>query len=149
MCRNLKLFLCRLFTTVSRLQSHYEETIYFLPLSPLEVLVDPPPKDERLARPWSHPLVLNLGPLDWESSALTIRPLKNIPWKMPMEESIFSKNACWCHATSLKIISFYKITFQRLQSDLKFSFTILCAFGRAVLRSRITGCFWKHMFVFI
>ena len=42
-----------------------------------------PPKDERLSRPWSHPVVLNMDPLDWESSALTTRPLlhKNI-WFM-------------------------------------------------------------------
>ena len=32
-------------------------------------------KDERLSRPWSHPVVLNTEPLDWESSALTSRPL--------------------------------------------------------------------------
>ena len=35
-----------------------------------------PRKDERLSRPLSHPVVLNTGPLDWESSALTTRPLK-------------------------------------------------------------------------
>ena len=42
-----------------------------------------PRKDERLSRPWGHPVVLNKGPLDWESSALTTRPLlrKNI-WFM-------------------------------------------------------------------
>ena len=34
-----------------------------------------PRKDERLSRPWSHPVVLNTGPLDWESSAITTRPL--------------------------------------------------------------------------
>ena len=34
-----------------------------------------PQKDERLSQPWSHPVVLNTGPLDWESSALTPRPL--------------------------------------------------------------------------
>ena len=34
-----------------------------------------PRKDERLSRPWSHPVVLIMGPLDWESSALTTRPL--------------------------------------------------------------------------
>ena len=28
-----------------------------------------PQKDERLSRPWSHPVVLNMGPLDWESRA--------------------------------------------------------------------------------
>ena len=34
-----------------------------------------PRKDERLSRPWSHPVVLNTGLLDWESSALTTRLL--------------------------------------------------------------------------
>ena len=29
-----------------------------------------PWKDEKLSRPWSHPVVLNTGPLDWESSAI-------------------------------------------------------------------------------
>ena len=33
-----------------------------------------PQKDERLSRPWSHPVVLNMGPLDWKSSTLTTRP---------------------------------------------------------------------------
>ena len=32
-----------------------------------------PRKDERLRRPWSHPVVLNTGPLHWESSTLTTR----------------------------------------------------------------------------
>ena len=30
-----------------------------------------PQKEERLSRPWSHPVVLNTGPLDWKFSALT------------------------------------------------------------------------------
>ena len=34
-----------------------------------------PQNDERLSWPWSHPVVLNTGSLDWESSALTTRPL--------------------------------------------------------------------------
>ena len=34
-----------------------------------------PQKDERLSRPWSHPVVLNTSPLDWESNTLTFRPL--------------------------------------------------------------------------
>ena len=34
-----------------------------------------PRKDEQLSQPWSHPVVLNTGPLDWESRALTTRPL--------------------------------------------------------------------------
>ena len=32
-------------------------------------------KDERLSRPCNNPVVFNTGPLDWESSALTTRPL--------------------------------------------------------------------------
>ena len=32
-----------------------------------------PRKDEGLSQPWSHPVVLNTRPLDWESSALTAR----------------------------------------------------------------------------
>ena len=32
-----------------------------------------PQKDKRLSQSWSHLVVLNLGPLDWESSALTNR----------------------------------------------------------------------------
>ena len=28
-------------------------------------------KDEKQSQTWSHPVVLNLGPLDWESSHLT------------------------------------------------------------------------------
>ena len=34
-----------------------------------------PWKDERLSRNWSHPVILNVGSSDWESSALTTRPL--------------------------------------------------------------------------
>ena len=36
-----------------------------------------PRKDERLrSQPWSHPVVLIMGPLDWESSTLTTRSTK-------------------------------------------------------------------------
>ena len=31
----------------------------------------------RMSWSWSHPMVLNLGPLDWESSTLNTRPLLN------------------------------------------------------------------------
>ena len=37
-----------------------------------------PQKDERLSRPSSHPVVLNTGPLDQESSALTTSHLLKI-----------------------------------------------------------------------
>ena len=49
-------FLCMGFNA-SRLQSHYKETVYFL------------------SRPWAHLVVLNVGPLDWESSTLITWPL--------------------------------------------------------------------------
>ena len=40
-----------------------------------------PRKDERLSRPCSHPVVLNMGPLDWESSTFTTWPeeILNVP----------------------------------------------------------------------
>ena len=34
-----------------------------------------PWKDESLSLPWSHPVILNMGSLAWESSTLTTRPL--------------------------------------------------------------------------
>ena len=53
--------------------SHFEEAVYFLPLSSqiFWYSLYQPQKDERLSRPWSHPVVLNTRLLDWESSALT------------------------------------------------------------------------------
>ena len=33
-----------------------------------------PQKDGRLSQSWSHPVVLNKGFLDWESSTLTTKP---------------------------------------------------------------------------
>ena len=37
--------------------------------------VDGPQKDESLSRPWNHPVILNPGPLNSESSTLTTMPL--------------------------------------------------------------------------
>ena len=67
-------------STVSRLQSHYKEAVYFLPVSSqtLLVLIWSTSEGYRLSRPWSHPMVLNTGLLDWESSALTTRKLRLI-----------------------------------------------------------------------
>ena len=31
-----------------------------------------PQKDERLSWPWTHPVVLKMGPMDWESSIFTL-----------------------------------------------------------------------------
>ena len=64
-------------SAISRLQSHYKEADYFLQQVPRNswYSFDQPWKDKRLGRLWSHPVVLNAGPLDWESSTLTTRPL--------------------------------------------------------------------------
>ena len=61
-------------------QCHFEEAVYFLPQVPRYSWYSyyRPRKDEGLSRPWSHPVVLSTGPLDWESSALTTRPLLHI-----------------------------------------------------------------------
>ena len=51
-----------------------------------------PQTDERLSWPWSHPVVFNTGPLDWESSALTTRY-----WLIIFGESfvIFYREKLW------------------------------------------------------
>ena len=51
--------------------NQFREAVYFLPFSPQKL----PQKDERLSRPWSHPVVLNRGPINWESSTLSTRSL--------------------------------------------------------------------------
>ena len=50
--------------------SHFEAAVYYLPLSSQNSWYPfyRTRKDERLSRPWSRPV-------DWESSALTTRPL--------------------------------------------------------------------------
>ena len=48
--------------------SHFEEVVSFLPLSSQKFLVlilSTLGNNERLCRPWSHPVVLNMGPLDY------------------------------------------------------------------------------------
>ena len=64
-------------STVSRVQSHYEETVHSLPLSLQDclVLISSTSKEWRLSQTWKHLLVLKPGPLDLECSILTIRPL--------------------------------------------------------------------------
>ena len=53
-----------------------------------------PQKDERLSWPWSHPVVLNTGPMDWESSILNTRPLENKPQTKARnnQEILFNKS---------------------------------------------------------
>ena len=64
-------------STVSRLEPLQGGSLLFttkLPEIPGTYLINLG-KHERLSQPWSHPVVLNMGPLVWESSALTTRPL--------------------------------------------------------------------------
>ena len=71
-------------STVSRIQSHYEETVHSLPLSLQDYLVfiSSSSKEWRLSQTWKHLLVLNPRLLDLECSILTIRPLlqRRIQW---------------------------------------------------------------------
>ena len=53
-------------STASRLESYFEALQ--VPIN-YYYLFYWSQKDERLSRPWSHPVVLNIGPMDWESSA--------------------------------------------------------------------------------
>ena len=61
--------------------SHSEEAVYFFHSVPRNSWYSfyRPRKDKRLSQPWSHPVVLITGPLDWESSALTTRAKENKP----------------------------------------------------------------------
>ena len=62
-------------------QSHYEGTVYFLPLGPQEFLVFISSTSEgwkALSWPWSHQAVLMPVQLNWESSDLTTRPTSNL-----------------------------------------------------------------------
>ena len=55
-----------------RVTSRRQFTFYHWVSRNLWYLFYRPQKDERLSQPWSHPVVLNTGPLDWESSALLL-----------------------------------------------------------------------------
>ena len=53
-----------------------------------------PRKDERLSRPWSHPVVLNRGPLDRQSSTLTAQSISNLNISNPgltFSRTLFTK----------------------------------------------------------
>ena len=59
----------------ARATSRRQFTFYHkVPRNPLYSFYQPW-KDEQLSQPWSHPVVLSTGPLDWEFSALTTRSL--------------------------------------------------------------------------
>ena len=60
-------------------------------------------KDWRLSLPCSHPVVLNMGPLNWESSTLTTRPLLHIRevLKRILINQLNRSLCFWCHDTTL------------------------------------------------
>ena len=58
-----------------------------------------PRKDEGLSRPWSHPVVLSTGPLDWEFSILTTRPAETSGFK-PKQSDLVSHCTCNIITTS-------------------------------------------------
>ena len=109
--------------------SHFEEAVYFLEIQnsvPRNSWYSfyQPRNDERLSRPWSHPVVLNTGPLDWESSALTTRPLaiQSICYQIVSPDIIFLPpdngfpNTRW-YAPMLLWYRNYSIYFQCLSFD--------------------------------
>ena len=49
----------------------------------------------RISGPLSHPVVLNTGPLDWESSTLTTRPLLHKPKGHQVSQQSFSYWVGW------------------------------------------------------
>ena len=57
-------------STVSRLEPLRGGSLLFTTKLPEISGTHQPRKDERLSRPWSHPVVLNMGTLDWESNDL-------------------------------------------------------------------------------
>ena len=62
-------------STASRLEPPQGGSLLFTTKFPEIPGINRSRKDERLSRPWNHPVVLNMGPLDWESNTLTTRPL--------------------------------------------------------------------------
>ena len=68
-------------STASMLQSHYRETVSFLPLTSQKFLVLILKVDESLSWLCNHPMVLSTRPLDWESTILTTRPLLQDYWQ--------------------------------------------------------------------
>ena len=55
-----------------------------------------PGKDESQCWPWSHPVILNTGPLDLESSTLTTRPLLHEGWRSNSSFSfLYKTNFHW------------------------------------------------------
>ena len=87
-------------------KSHFKEAVYFLPLSPLKFLVLILLTSEvwKAGSNLSNPVVLNSGPLDWESSALTTRPL--LYNKLILLISKSSPNEFYNYATFIDILQY-------------------------------------------
>ena len=96
---------------------HFEEAVYFLPLSSqiFLVLILSTSKDERLNRPWSHPVLLNTEPLDWKSSTLTTRPLLDETWKREKKISYIHTNLTTRVWPSERIQSIVPIHYNRIK----------------------------------
>ena len=84
-------------------KGYSEDAVYSLPLRPESSWYpfDQPQKEERLTRPRSHWVALNSGPLDWESSALTNRPV------FVFSLLIFNGSEI-CHNKNTNIINYQK-----------------------------------------
>ena len=79
--------------------SHFEEAVYHsVPRNPWYSFYRPQ-KDESLSQPWSHPVVLNTGPLDWESSTLITRPNQQIVF-LTYFQNIISEETLTCCTVS-------------------------------------------------
>ena len=83
--------------------------------------IDQPRKDERLGRLWSHPVVSDLGLVDWESSALTTRPLHHVCFQVM---SLITMTRWW---------SGFKRSLHKLKSKISPTYVPLATkFGRMV-----------------
>ena len=88
--------------------NHFEEAVYFLPFSSQKflVLILSTLEEWKLSRPWSHPVVLNTGPLDWEFSALTTRLLLH-----ELNCWIVELKTLWiCYSSPFKCIRMYYLS---------------------------------------
>ena len=73
-----------------------------------------PRKDERLIRPWRHPVVLNTGPLDWESSVFPLRTiLLHLIRKLPSNDSFskFMKNAFYFIEKAYFVLEIFNVLY--------------------------------------
>ena len=114
-------------STVSRLQSNYEESVNFYHSIPRSswYSFNRPRKDERLNWTRSQPVVLNPGLLDWESSPLTARPFPNNHFFKKMEYFKFHMDSL--HLTFTKIWQTFTHTKQS-QKVRCFLYTVILIF---------------------